>query len=35
MPRTNWMAHRYPQAAGCDLPIFFNPLACNRAIVVE
>jgi hypothetical protein len=35
MPRTNMMSHRDPQPSSLDLPIFFNPLACNRAIVVE
>jgi hypothetical protein len=35
MPRTMPTTHRAQRALRCDLPIYFNPLACIHGIVVE
>jgi hypothetical protein len=35
MSRTKPLPHCTAPAPDLDLPIFFNPLACNRGIVVE
>jgi hypothetical protein len=35
MPRTNSLARGIQDAELNDLPIFFKPLACNRASLME